>query len=213
MSRVVELRLTVPVEPWRRMGFSPVDSPRGPLIRVPDVDLCFSERPGSEAISGWAIAHDDGRVGEVSIDGIVTSFVPTVVDEVARPADPLSITGVDHIVINTGSIDRTCAVIERELGLPLKRTRDAGNGVRQGFHRAGPVIIEVVERPDLPQETPASLWGLVFNVRDLDSVVAWLGPDVIGAAKEATQPGRRIATFRSGAGLVVPMALMTPETH
>ena len=37
-----------------------------------------------------------------------------------------------------------------------------------------------------------------------------LGPDLIGDAKPAVQPGRQIATIRSAAGLGVVVALMTP---
>ncbi|MFM7307042.1 MAG: hypothetical protein ACKO2Q_03545, partial [Actinomycetota bacterium] len=55
----------------------------------------------------------------------------------------------------------------------------------------------------------ATYWGFVVTVADLDAAIAHLGPDVIGAAKPAVQPGRRIATVRSGAGLGVPLALMS----
>jgi hypothetical protein len=50
---------------------------------------------------------------------------------------------------------------------------------------------------------------LVVVVDQLDEAAAHLGPDVIGAPKSAVQPGRRIATVRSGAGLGVPLALMS----
>ena len=111
----------------------------------------------------------------------------------------------------TPSLDRTCGAISERLGLPLKRIREVGGGVRQGFHRAGPVIVEVVERPDIDAGATARLWGLVFNVSDLDRAVADLGPDVIGEPRDAVQKGRRIATVRAEAGLGVPLALMTPD--
>jgi hypothetical protein len=57
-------------------------------------------------------------------------------------------------------------------------------------------------------EGPASLWGFVLNVQDLDGIAAHLGPDVLSPPKPAVQPGRRIATFRSAAALGVPVALM-----
>jgi hypothetical protein len=40
--------------------------------------------------------------------------------------------------------------------------------------------------------------------------VAALG-DNVGETRPAVQPGRRIATLRRGAGLSVPVALMTPQ--
>ena len=36
-----------------------------------------------------------------------------------------------------------------------------------------------------------------------------IGDDRIGAPRDAVQPGRRIATIGEGAGLGVPVALMT----
>ena len=92
----------------------------------------------------------------------------------------------------------------------MKRIREVGGGVRQGFHRAGSVILEVVERPDIPADEPARLWGLVFVVNDLDVLATRLGTEVLGPVKDAVQPGRKIATVIKGAGLGVPVAFMTP---
>lgn len=212
MTHVAELWLACSVEPWRRMGFASVDTPRGPVISVAGLNLRFVEVNLESPIVGWTLVTD-GQHDVADIDGIATEFIPTSFMEDMAPVSSeghaLSVTGIDHVVINTGSLDRTCGVIEQRLGLPLKRVRDAGHGVRQGFHRAGAIILEVVERPDLEPSTPASLWGLVFNVDDIDAAAAWFGPDAISSPKDAVQSGRRIATVRSGAGLVVPLALMS----
>ena len=48
------------------------------------------------------------------------------------------------------------------------------------------------------------------NVADLDGLCERLGPSVISPAKDAVQPGRRIATVRAEIGLGLPVALMTP---
>jgi hypothetical protein len=83
--------------------------------------------------------------------------------------------------------------------------------VRQGFHRFGEVIIEVVERADLPAEAPAEFWGLVLVAdTDLLDLCDSLGPDVVGLPKPAVQEGRFIATVRGELGLGLPVALMTP---
>jgi len=144
----------------------------------------------------------------------------------------LDVTGVDHVVVAADDVRATCAEIALRSGAALKRVKEGERGV-QGFHRFGSVILEVVERrlvdPDSRQVDPSShqadpssrqanhdhhashatYWGFVVTVADLDAAVAHLGPDVIGAAKPAVQPGRRIATVRSGAGLGVPLALMS----
>ena len=82
--------------------------------------------------------------------------------------------------------------------------------IRQGFHRLGGLIVEVVERRGQP-EGPATFWGLVLNVEDLDAAVAHAGPELIAPPKDAVQPGRRIATVRDAAGLGLPVVLMSPD--
>ena len=50
---------------------------------------------------------------------------------------------------------------------------------------------------------------LLLIVDDLDAACDLIGPDRISPPKDAVQPGRRIATVRSDAGLEIPVALMT----
>jgi predicted enzyme related to lactoylglutathione lyase len=113
-------------------------------------------------------------------------------------------------VVATDALDRTCAAVEAATGAALRRVRAVGE-IRQGFHRlgGGGLIVEVVERTGLPTG-PASFWGLVINVEDLDAAAAQIGPEGIGDVTDAVQPGRRIATVRAELGLGVPVALMTP---
>jgi hypothetical protein len=78
-------------------------------------------------------------------------------------------------------------------------------GTADAFHRLGPLVLEVVATGAAP-----ALWGLVVVVADLDACARDLGP-LLGSVKPAVQPGRRIATVRSEAGLPVALALMTPQ--
>ena len=219
---LTELVLDVPVAPWRDFGF--VIRPHSDHLHtvIAGVRFVFSPAhvtPGEGPVAGitsWAFDDESARrSGDADrrdvatgfdVDGLTTRFAPAPTETVD---EGLQATAIDHVVVTTPSLERTCGAIEASLGFPLKRTRDAGGGVRQGFHRVGPVIIEVVERPDLGADEPARLWGVVFTVDDLDDITTRLGPDKIGTPKDAVQPGRRIATVRSGAGLVVPVALMT----
>jgi hypothetical protein len=114
-------------------------------------------------------------------------------------------------------VERTVATIERLLGLRVKRWRDGesyGRPVRQAFFRMGEVVLEVVGPPE-PDAAAAELerrfFGLALTLDDLEAARALLGPDRMGEPKPAVQPGRRIATIRSGAGLRVAVALMDPE--
>lgn len=212
---------------WRDLGFAvrpvdatqavdtkhPVDATRH-IVTLGDVVLVIDETlpPGishmvlagcesrPEHIAGLRVTHDD--VFALANDS-------TVLDSPA-PSEFRAI-GIDHVVVLADDVRATCAEIERASGAPLKRVKESERGV-QGFHRLGSVILEVVERRlvDPDQRTGrATFWGLVVVVEDLEAAVAHLGPDVIGAAKPAVQPGRRIATVRSGAGLGVPLALMS----
>jgi len=147
----------------------------------------------------------------VHVDDQQTHGSPSIATGETANDFRLAATGVDHVVVLADDVRATCAEIERVSGSPLKRVKESDRGV-QGFHRFGSVILEVVERRlvDPGQNSAnAAYWGFVVTVDDLDAAVAHLGPDVLGAAKPAVQPGRRIATVRSSAGLGVPLALMS----
>lgn len=150
-------------------------------------------------IAGLPVVHlDDAPATTPSTPSAGTQFA-------------LRIVGVDHVVVLAGDVRATCSEIAQQSGAPLKRVKEGDRGV-QGFHRWGSVILEVVERRLVaPSDTAstASYWGLVVVIDHIDEATTHLGPDVIGAPKPAVQPGRRIATVRSGAGLGVPLALMS----
>lgn len=203
-ARVGELVVASAVEPWQRIGLLVVDG----VAQVGTVRMRFVP-PGSTAAERGLVAWGlvDSATAETDIDGLATTHVGPIEGE--APAHPLGIAGFDHVVVNTSSLERTCGAIEAATGAPLKRVRDAGPGIRQGFHRLGEVIVEVVESPRVTAPV-ASFWGLVWNVHDLHDVCDRLGPDVIGLPKAAVQPGRFIATVRADVGLGLPLALMTP---
>lgn len=119
------------------------------------------------------------------------------------PGHPNGVREIDHVVLLTPNLDRTIDDLSAD-GFDLRRVRDAGNGLRQAFFRLGPVILEVVGDSDGEQR----LWGITFTVHDLDATAAFLG-DRLKAAKDAVQPGRRIATLDRSAGSTVPIAFMS----
>ena len=114
---------------------------------------------------------------------------------------------VDHVVALTPDLDATVAALG-VAGLDHRRTRDAGDGVRQAFFLVRPTLLELGgPAPDL--DGPA-FWGLTLVAEELDAVAARLG-DRLGPVRDAVQPGRRIATVRPEAGVGVPLALITPR--
>ncbi len=208
MTSIAELNVADDPERWRAAGFT-VDEDG--VCQIGSVRLRIAPgADGRSGVLGWVLAGTpDEEVSDV--DGIPTS----VGEPSAAPAGdhPIGARVIDHVVVTTPDLDRTVAVIERALGLPLKRTRDGeayGRPMRQAFFRMGEVILEVVGSPEPdPSGGPARFFGIAITVDSLEAARAMLGPDVVGEAKPAVQPGRSIATVRSTAGLSVPVALMS----
>jgi len=138
-----------------------------------------------------------------AIDGIVSAARVPVSEMTSSPY-----LLVDHVVVMTDSLERTSSAIEERAGLEIRRTRDAGKGVRQAFHRSGEVVIEVVQAPGV---TEPHLWGFVLVARKFDDVVSQLGESVVSIPRNAVQPGRRITTVRREVGLGVNVALISPR--
>jgi hypothetical protein len=191
-----------PPEVWEAIGFTV----EGGICRVGPVAVRLAGPERGRGIVAWSLRD----AGSTDLDGLDTA----VADGPAEPgaAHPNGVTGLDHLVVLTPSLERTGAALERA-GMPLRRIREAGTAdrpVRQGFRRIGDAVLELVESPDLDADAPARFWGLVFVARDLEALAKRLG-DRLGEARDAVQPGRRIATLRRSAGLGMPAAFMTPE--
>jgi hypothetical protein len=188
--------------PWEAIGLRADDQGR-----IPFANGALVFEAGGHGIVGLAI--DGVERLPAQIEGIPLR-AGTVVAGIEHPIGAFEI---DHVVIMTDSLDRTSESVTEALGLECRRIRETET-VRQAFHRfadQGGVrgcIIEIVENARVAR--PA-LFGLVLNLADLDAAAARSGPDVIGDPKPAVQPGRRIATVRSTAGLGVAVALMSPD--
>lgn len=171
--------------------------------------LDTSLEPG---LHSWVLHGADVNV--TNIDGVATSHAIGEFQNAASvQADfDLGVIGVDHVVINTPDLMRTSDALTAATAAPLKRVRDVGNKMQQGFHRLGSVVVEIVTAPPM-HPGPASLWGFVLNVKDIYAVADHVGPDVLSIPKPAVQAGKLIATFRSSVGLGVPLALMGQDTN
>jgi hypothetical protein len=195
--------LVVADEPdaWERVGFAVADG----CARVGTVRLRFAGREAGQGLIGWSLRE----LAATDLDGLATTRSTAAPAEPGR--HPNGAVRIDHVVVLTPDLDRTFGAFEAA-GIELRRLRDAGTPerpLRQGFFRLGEVILEVVGgAPDA--DGRASFWGLVFVVEDIDALADQLG-EQLGSVKAAVQPGRRIATVRSSAGLGVPVAFMTPE--
>ena len=209
MNSIAELVVGGSPEPWETFGFSLLSvSADESRFSLGDVVLVVRQAfpPG---MLSWTLSSDAVTVDDhTTIDGVDTRIVShTVASEIGpEGVGAIGCLGVDHVVIRTNSLDFTCDAITNATGAPVKRIRDAGSGVQQAFHKIGTVVVEVVESPHRVEAT--HLWGFVINVADINGLSKFMGPDVLGAPKPATQPGRHIASARSGAELGVPFAVM-----
>lgn len=202
-----ELVVADAADAWRACGFAVEDD----TCVVGEVRIRFAPGEG-RGLSGWSLRGLDST----ELDGLPATRSERSLPP-ASPAHPNGIVALDHVVAISSDLDRTVAALEAA-GLDLRRIREEptpAGAPRQAFFRLGEAILEVVQEP--PEATakaggdrPAFFWGLAFVAPDLDATVAFLG-DRVGDARDAVQPGRRIATLRRSAGLSLPVALMTPR--
>ena len=197
--RLVELSVGSDVAAWEGLGFAVVDG------GVPLGSTVVRPTGAGGGLLGWTVAG----LSSDDLDGLPTTVLGDADSPPPVPDHPNGAVSIDHVVVSTPDLDRTVAALERA-GLALRRERDAGGGVRQAFLWVADVILEVVSRPDGDQGDPASFWGMVVVVPDLDAAAAVAG-DGLGGPRDAVQPGRRIATVRREAGVGLPLALMTPH--
>ena len=192
-------RIAIGADPaaWSEAGFDLDGSGSG----VGTVQLDFAAGRG---ILGWRLDS-----GDADIDGLPTA--PSSQATSAEGAHPNGVTHIDHLVVLTPDLERTTEALEA-LGVERRRVREVETGdgtLRQGFFRLGEVILEVVGHPKV-EPGPARFWGITFAVADLDACAELLG-ERLGSIRDAVQPGRRIATARSGPGLETALAFITPR--
>jgi hypothetical protein len=188
---VAEIAVADAPEAWARAGFA-VDS--DDVCRIGGVDIRLAGSGRGIGIVGWSLRGlPDGSADE--LDGIPTMKSNAVV---SMPAlHPNGVTDIDHIVLFSPDLGRTVAALAA-IGVEPRRERDAqlgGRPIRQIFVRFGDVIIEVVGSPEVASEGPSALWGITYEVANIDATAAYFG-DRTAPVKDAVQPGRRITTLR-----------------
>ena len=155
-------------------------------------------------------------IGRADVSGLEDDIDGVPIGPIETPNTPPQehrnrVCGFDHLVVMSPAIQRTSDALVRA-GLDLRRSRTflvGGHTRRQDFFWLGDVILELVGVDGVMDDGPATVWGLAFECDDLDAAVSELG-EAIGPAKDAVQPGRRIATIRSRElGISVPIALMS----
>lgn len=156
------------------------------------------ERGGG--IVGWTWGTNDAVVagdlyptmsssddGSNFLPGVMTMGVATHDDLATRRANLEQLCGanentvdyLEHIVVMTPSLEDAIAAHEK-IGLPCKRIREAGGGVRQAFFKLEQTVLEIVG----PGRGTPQVWGLAFMCKDIRRAV-----DLARAnGMEATEP-------------------------
>lgn len=204
-----ELVLADEPERWNALGFEL----EGDRLQLGEVWLRLAGEGAGRGLAGWSLR---GLAAGAGLDGLPTAASASE-PPAPREPHPNGIARIDHVVAMTPDLDRTVRAL-REAGLDLRRIREEptpAGAPRQAFFRLGAEILEVVQEPEHvvaeregDRRRPARLWGLALLAPDLERTLAALGEHA-GEARDAVQPGRRIATIRRSAGLAVPVALMS----
>lgn len=204
--RLLALDVAADAAAWRAAGFAAGEDG---TVRIGATALRL--RPGARhGFLGWTLS---GAVpdGDGTLEGVPTTVGAPVDAPAAPPSHPNGVTAIDHVVLATPDTTRTFEALEAA-GFALRRVRDAGPDLRQGFFLFQECVLEVVGPPepraDGDDGAAAGLWGITLVAPDLTR--AAFGPH-LGAPRDAVQPGRRIAVFDRAAGLGVRVALMTPR--
>ena len=193
MPAIEQLEIAADPRAWNAAGFRI----EGDSCDVSRVCLRLTGPAAGRGIVGWTLGEAPTRAHPA-------------------PPHPNGVVALDHVVMLSSDLDRTAGELEDQ-GFELRRVRDGptpGGSTRQAFFRAGEPILEVVQAPPgtsvaRDPGAPARLWGLAFLTQDIESSARALG-DLLGAPRDAVQPGRRIATVKAEAGLGTAIALMTP---
>jgi hypothetical protein len=186
---------------WAALGFAPGEDGAFALGGL-SVRLA-----GAAAGRGVVALRVDGLVGERP-DGLE---VVAARDEeaggegrggAAGSSHPNGATAIDHVVVFTDDRDRTADALAAAGGDVRRRGEPPELPAPMAFVRFGELVVEVAQAGGPPR-----FWGVTIVVPDLDRLA---GP-LLGSARPAVQPGRRIATVSRDAGLSVALALITPR--
>jgi catechol 2,3-dioxygenase-like lactoylglutathione lyase family enzyme len=206
MASIDEIGIADEPERWAALGFEIDDG----VCRIAGVNVRLTGARKGEGVRCWSLRD----IATADLDGLATARSEAPARTPALP-HPNGVVAIDHVVAFSPDLDRTVGVLQ-EAGLDLRRIREEptpAGAPRQAFFRLGREILEVVQVPETRlaenggADAPARLWGLALLADDVDAAAAAI--EGAGEPRDAVQPGRRIVTLGRGAGLAVPIALIS----
>jgi len=123
-----------------------------------------------------------------------------------------ALTGVDHVVVKTQSVEAAKRFYGEQLGIRLALEQHVPEwGGTQLFFRTSSMSIEVIASDKAPAQD--ELWGLALKSNDLDATHARLLASGVAVSdiREGRKPGTRVCTVKSHT-LNVPTLLVEHET-
>ncbi len=193
MAAARELVIADDAAAWTALGFAVDDDGAFALgdLRVRLAGRAAGSGVLAVAVEGLRAERPDGLP-------IVVAGEPAAPSPAS--AHPNGAIAIDHLVAFTDDRDRTTDALAAAGGDVRRRGEPPELPAPMAFVRFGALIVEVAQAGG-----QVRFWGLTVTVADLDAPA---GP-LLGAARPAVQPGRRIATVRREAGLSVALALMS----
>jgi len=133
---------------------------------------------------------------------------------VYRPTGPASISGLDHVVINTANPERAAAFYGARLGLRLALDRSNHDwDMRLMFFRVGNLTIELAHKLSAGVgNQPDKLWGLSWVAPDIEGVHARLAKAKFSVSdiRPGRRPGTKVFTVRDRT-MNVPTLILSAE--
>ena len=153
-----------------------------------------------------ALAPEDSAGKAVWLARDTTGLPMVLVGPKARPAsasigeERASLSGLDHVVVQSPNPDRTLALYGAKLGLDLRLDRsNPAWGARQMFFRCGGNLVEIVHSlKDGVSDGPDRFGGLAWRTADPEAArerLAKAGFNV-SEVRKGRKPGTRVFTVR-----------------
>lgn len=166
-----------------------------------------------EAISGPAGHAGDYRVFRVATARTHGVRVFMLQRGGAKPAPPpdtgASVSGLDHVVVQSADMERAAALYGARLGLDMRLDREVV-GRRLMFFRCGDAVVEIANVEHLGEAD--KLWGLSWRVADADAARARLAAADfdVSEVRAGMKPGTRVFTVGSRT-CGVPTLMLQPS--
>jgi len=141
----------------------------------------FWDPAAARGIFSFCIQHDAGS---------------TLPDATPTAGEPIS--GVDHLVVKTQSVEAAKRFYAEQLGIRLALEQHVPKwGGTQLFFRASSMSIEVIASENAPERD--ELWGLALRTQDIDATHARLSTSGIEVSevRDGRKPGTRVCTVTS----------------